>query len=154
MASDPEPGRLFLLLKAAQSSMRSALNDALEDVGITAAQLLILRALDQTPAVSSAELARQCAVSPQAMVVTIARMERDGLLERVKGSGRAIETHLTAEGKSRLERAHHRIAAAEKYLRNAVGSDRVDELCDVLEHVNDAFLKSHVVTTARSWDLT
>lgn len=154
MPTDPETGRLFLLLKAAQSSMRSALNDALEDVGITAAQLLILRALDQAPAISSAELARQCAVSPQAMVVAITRMEKDGLLERVKGEGRVIETHLTAEGYRRLELAHDRIAAAEKYLRSTVGSARIDVLCDTLDNVNTAFLNSRVVTSSRNWDVT
>jgi DNA-binding MarR family transcriptional regulator len=154
MTSDQESGRLFLLLKAAQTAMRSALNDVLEDIGITAPQLLILRALDQMPAMSSAELSRQCVVSPQAMVVAITRLEKDGLLERVKGEGRIIETHLTDEGKRKLELAHDRITAAENYLRDRIGSDRIDELCETLENVNTAFLKSHVVRTSRSWEIT
>lgn len=153
MESEQEPGRLFLHLKAAQAAMRSALCDAIADLEITPPQLLALRALDRTPAISNAELARQCFVSPQAMVVTLARMEQSGLIERIKGGGRVIETHLTAKGQATFLRAGERIAAAESYLRETIGEGRIDALLDTLQGVTDALLKSHVVTTARSWDV-
>jgi DNA-binding MarR family transcriptional regulator len=153
MDSGPEPGRLFLLLKAGQAAMRAALCDALDDIGITPPQLLALRAIYHTPAISNAEMARQCFVSPQAMVVTLSRMEQMGLIERVKGEGRVIETHLTKKGTATLDRAAERIAAAERYLCDALGEERVDALCATLGELNDALLKSQVVTTSRSWDL-
>jgi DNA-binding MarR family transcriptional regulator len=148
-----EHGRLFLHLKAAQAAMRAALCDALSDIGITPPQLLAMHALELTPAISSAELARQCFVSPQAMVVTLTRMEQAGLIERTKGGGRVIETHLTEKGHETLELAAKRIDGAQNYLRTVLGSDRVDQLADLLEEVTDALLKSQVVKTGRSWDL-
>ena len=153
MDSEQEPGRLFLLLKAAQAAMRSALADVLDDIGITPPQLLVLRTLYHSPAISNAEMARQCFVSPQAMVVTLTRMEQMGLVERVKGEGRVIETHLTEKGTVTLDRAAARIAAAEAYLRCALGEDRMEMLCDTLDDLNHCLLKSQVVTTARTWDL-
>jgi DNA-binding MarR family transcriptional regulator len=137
MDSEQETGRLFLLLKAAQAAMHSALADVLDDIGITPPQLMALRALYLTPAISNAELARQCFVSPQAMVVQLTRMEQMGLIERVKGEGRIID----------------RIDAAVHYLRSVVGEDRIEALCETLEDLNNALLKSQVVTTSRSWDL-
>ena len=153
MDSEQETGRLFLLLKAAQAAMHSALADVLDDIGITPPQLMALRALYLTPAISNAELARQCFVSPQAMVVQLTRMEQMGLIERVKGEGRIIQTHLTEKGRITLDRAADRIDAAVHYLRSVVGEDRIEALCETLEDLNNALLKSQVVTTSRSWDL-
>lgn len=154
MAShDPETGRLFLHLKAAQTAMRAALADVLDDIGITPPQLVVMRALELSPAISSAELARQCFVSPQAMVVTLTRLEQAGLIERTKGGGRIIETHLTQKGREVLLRAGERITGAVNYIRGIMGTERVDQLTAMLEELTDLLLKSQVVTTTRSWDL-
>jgi DNA-binding MarR family transcriptional regulator len=153
MDTEREPGRLFLHLKAAQTAMRAALCDVLSEIGITPPQLLAMRALERTPRISSAELARQCFVSPQAMVTTLARMEQSGLIERSRGGGRVIETHLTSKGLETLGRAADRIAAAEIYLRETLGSERIDALTDTLEALTEALERSEVVTSARCWDL-
>ena len=133
--------------------MRSALCDALSDIGITPPQLLALRALDESAAMSNAEMARHCFVSPQAMVATLSRMEHAGLIERVKGGGRVIETHLTEKGRATFERAGERIAAADRYLRESVGEKKIDDLNASLARLTECLLKSQVVTTARTWDL-
>ncbi len=151
MDSD-EPGRLFLHLKAAQATMRAALADALTDVGVTVPQLLILRAIDRTPAASSAELARQCFVSPQAMVSNIGKLEAAGLIERTKGGGRTLETHLTDKGRATYERAGSRIASAERYVVQELGEETVHALDRDLEALNETMQRSLVVTTSRTWD--
>jgi DNA-binding MarR family transcriptional regulator len=147
-----EPGRLFLHLKAAQAVMRAALTDAVSDIGITVPQLLILRAVDRTPAASSAELARACFVSPQAMVANIGKLEAAGLIVRTKGGGRTMETHLTDDGRAVYERAGSRIASAERYVIQTLGEDTVRTLDEDLRALTDCMLKSLVVTTSRTWD--
>lgn len=151
MAGDRDPGGLYLRLKAAQAAMRAALTDVLSDIGITPPQLLALRALERSPAISNAELARQCFVTPQAMVTTLVRLQRAGLLERVKGSGRIIETHLTEVGRETLDRAVDRVAEAERYLRDTLGTARVDALRETLEELTSALERTQVVTSVRSW---
>ncbi|HTU71138.1 MAG TPA: MarR family transcriptional regulator [Candidatus Baltobacteraceae bacterium] len=152
MQSDEETGRLFLHLKAAHGVMRAALTDVLDDIGITVPQLLILRAIELTPAVSSAQLARECFVSPQAMVNNVARLEADGLIARSKGGGRVLETHLTEKGQAILERAGSRIASAERYVTETLGEEQVQSLDASLVALTDCMLKSLVVTTSRTWD--
>jgi DNA-binding MarR family transcriptional regulator len=155
MHADPETGRLFLHLKAAQAAMRAALDDALADIGITSPQLLILRAIDENPRVSSAQLARQCFISPQAMVVNLARLESAGLIVRTpaKSGGRSLETHFTDKGLALFERAGSRVLSAERYVRQQLGDDAVNALDDGLRKLTDALLRSVVVTTSRSWDV-
>jgi DNA-binding MarR family transcriptional regulator len=153
MQSDEETGRLFLHLKAAHGVMRMALSEALSDVGITLPQLLILRGIELTPAISSAQLARECFVSPQAMVANIARLEAEGLIVRSKGGGRTIETHLTDKGLAIYERAGSRIQSAERYVTQTLGEDTVRALDRGLRELTDCMQKSVVVTTSRSWDV-
>jgi DNA-binding MarR family transcriptional regulator len=154
MQTDSEAGRLFLHLKAAQAAMRAALDDALADIGITSPQLLILRAIDANPRVSSAELARACFITPQAMVVNLARLESAGLIARTpaKGGGRSLETHFTDKGHALYERAGSRILSAERYVTQQLGEETVDLLDEGLRQLADVLLKSLVVTTSRTWD--
>jgi len=152
MNPNEETGRLFLHLKAAAATMRAALADSLEDLGITVPQLLILRAVECTPAISSAELARAIFVSPQAMVANIGRLEAAGLIERTKGEGRVLETHLTDKGRAIYDRAGGRIQSAERYVTQTLGEDLVRVLDDGLLKLNDCMAKSLVVTTSRTWD--
>jgi DNA-binding MarR family transcriptional regulator len=151
---DHDTGRLFLHLKATYHAMRAALDDALADLGITAPQLVILRTLDENPAVSSAELARQCFVSPQAMVVSLTRLEAAGLIERTpaKSGGRSLETHFTDKGRALFERAGSRVFSVERYVRQMLGDEDVATLDKDLQRLTDALLKSVVVTSSRTWD--
>ena len=152
MESDEETGRLFLHLKAAHATLRAALSDALSDLGLTVPQLLVLRAIEYSPACSSAELGRMCFVSPQAMVSNISKLEAAGLIVRTPGVGRTLETRLTEKGHAALERAGSRVASAERYITQVLGEDRVRALDNGLVALNDCMLKSLVVTTSRTWE--
>ena len=73
-------------------------------------QLIILRTIEYNPAISGAQLARDCFVTPQAMAANIAKLEAAGLIARSKGEGRALETHLTDKGRAIFDRAGSRVA--------------------------------------------
>jgi DNA-binding MarR family transcriptional regulator len=152
MEPNEETGRLFLHLKAAQAAMRAAMADALSDLGITPPQLLILRAIELSPAISSAQLARETFVSPQAMVANVTKLCEAGLIERSKGQGRTIETHLTAKGHETLERAADRVEGLVRYVTNRLGGDTVRKLDASLLTLTEALTQSLVTTTTRTWD--
>jgi DNA-binding MarR family transcriptional regulator len=152
MATDREAGRLFLHLKAAQATMRAALTDAVSELGVTMPQLLMLRALDLSPGISGAQLARECFVSPQAMVSNLARLCEAGLIERTKGAGRTFETHLTGKGHAILDRAGSRVLSVERYVTQEIGAERLRELDELLVTLNGVFEKSLVTITTRAWD--
>ncbi|MGA7572312.1 MAG: MarR family transcriptional regulator [Candidatus Aquilonibacter sp.] len=155
MASSPDEGtgRLFLHLKAAQGAARNALDDALSDLGLTSMQLIILRTIEYYPAISGAQLARDCFVTPQAMAANIAKLEAAGLIARSKGEGRVLEAHLTDKGRAIFDRAGSRVQSAESYIAEILGADTVANLDRVLRELTDCLQKSLVVTTARSWDI-
>jgi DNA-binding MarR family transcriptional regulator len=152
MSTDRETGRLFLHLKAAQATMRAALGDAIGDLGLTAPQLLLLRALELSPGVCGAQLARECFVSPQAMVNNLAKLRDAGLIERTKGPGRTYETHLTPKGLEILEQAADRVVAMERYVAGELGPEKMRVLDEALVALNDRLQKSLVVTTSRAWE--
>jgi len=153
MPTDGETGRLFLHLKAAQATTLAALTDALSDLGITVPQLITLRAISMTPAITSAQLARECFVTAQGMVTNIAKLEAAGLIVRSKGEGRTLETHLTDKGRAILDRAGSRIESARRYVAQTIGEETVRALDDALVALTECMQKSLIVTTARTWDL-
>jgi len=152
MKPNEENGRLFLHLKAAQAALRAALGDALSDIGITVPQLLILRAIELTPAISSAQLARETYVSPQAMVTNVTKLCEAGLIERSKGQGRTLETRLTPKGHDVLERAADRVEGAVRYVTNRLGAETVQMLDAALLALTEALQDSLVTTTTRAWE--
>ncbi|MGD0967664.1 MAG: MarR family transcriptional regulator [Candidatus Aquilonibacter sp.] len=149
---DDETGRLFLHLKAAQGAARNALDDALSDLGLTSMQLIILRTIEYYPAISGAQLARDCFVTPQAMAANIAKLEAAGLIARSKGQGRALEAQLTEKGHAIFDRAGSRVQSAERYIAEVLGAGTVAELDRNLRDLTDCLQKSLVVTTSRTWD--
>jgi DNA-binding MarR family transcriptional regulator len=154
MASPDEgTGRLFLHLKAAQGAARNALDDALNDIGLTALQLVILRTIEYSPAISGAQLARDCFVTPQAMAANISKLEAAGLIARSKGAGRVLEAHLTEKGRATFDRAGSRVESAERYIAEALGAETVANLDRTLRDLTDCLQKSVVVTTSRTWDV-
>jgi DNA-binding MarR family transcriptional regulator len=80
-----------------------------EQLGITARQATLLWLVKRSPGLSLAELAAQEGISPPAMSGHVDRLERSGLLERVRSSDdrRRVGLRLTDEG----ERVTRRVRA-------------------------------------------
>lgn len=79
----------------------------LADLELSANGYGVLFQLQSDPGVSSAELARRIVLTPQSVGPLLAKMARDGLVDReqVGGPGTAIITRITAEGQRRLAAA-------------------------------------------------
>ena len=81
-----------------------------EQLGITARQVTFLWLVKRSPGLSLAELAAEEGISPPAMSGHVDRLERAGLLERVRSDGdrRRVGLRLTDEGQRLLRRVRAR----------------------------------------------
>lgn len=79
----------------------------LADLGLSATGFGVLFQLRHDPEVSSAELARRVMLTPQSIGPLLARLERDGLVDREPTGppGARIITHITEPGRQRLVEA-------------------------------------------------
>lgn len=81
-----------------------------EQLGITARQATFLWLVKRSPGLSLAELAAEEGISPPAMSGHVDRLERGGLLERVRSSDdrRRVGLRLTDEGERLMRRVRAR----------------------------------------------
>jgi DNA-binding MarR family transcriptional regulator len=81
-----------------------------EQLGITARQATFLWLVKRSPGLSLAELAAEEGISPPAMSGHVDRLERSGLLERVRSSSdrRRVGLRLTDEGERLMRRVRAR----------------------------------------------
>ncbi|MCW2689989.1 MAG: transcriptional regulator [Mycobacterium sp.] len=117
----------YLLYRVA-AALRAEVTDAvLTPLGLAFPQYLCMRVLSVSPGLSSAELARNINVSPQAMNVVLRGLEDLGLVNRpaTVSSGRALPAELTSDGKTLLRRADTGVRAAEgRVLANLAETQR------------------------------
>lgn len=108
-------------LKMAQQALRTHLDAALQQIGLTTPQYAVLTFLEVEPGASNAALARRAFVTPQTMQAILVALERAGLISRTPHPehGRVQTTELTARGREALEAASGIVADAEARLRDA-----------------------------------
>ena len=92
------------LLKAVLQSFRIRQDEELQPHGITTSQLRMLWTVEANPAVSGAQVARMCSVTPQTGQATLAAMEAHGWIRRraSEKSDRVLVAELTAKGRKVL----------------------------------------------------
>lgn len=98
-----------------------------EQLGITARQVTLLWLVKRRPGLSLAELAAEEGISPPALSGHVDRLERAGLIERVRSSEdrRRVGLRLTDEGTRLLRRVRARRTT---WLTNRLGSLEPTEL--------------------------
>jgi DNA-binding MarR family transcriptional regulator len=135
-AQTPLAERFGYLLKVAQHALRTAMDDALRPVGVTASQYAVLTALDREPGLSNADLARAAFVTAQSMQGIVANLERDSLIKRTTDPAhkRILRTELTAAGRKALSRADAAVADIEGQMLNGLDAKRRAELNRMLKH--------------------
>jgi DNA-binding MarR family transcriptional regulator len=108
-------GRIGYQLKRAHQAFCQVVDDALRQVGLTTAQYAVLGFLEDADALSSAELARRCYVTPQTMNQLVAGLQARGVIRRAAhpSHGRILQTSLTEQGRRLVAQAHERVGAVE-----------------------------------------
>ncbi|MEV6130636.1 MarR family transcriptional regulator [Streptomyces violaceusniger] len=122
--ADPEES-LGFALKTLQQTLRSRMDAALAQTGLTTPQYLVLSILKDHPGVSNSELARYSAVAAPTMLKILDALAKAGYVERAERTPqlRTRGTTLTASGRSRLTQASATVAEFENLLRDAAGAD-------------------------------
>lgn len=113
-SAGPAADRPGLALKQAQAALRSHMDAALRDLGLTTPQYACLEALVQVPGISIAELARRTFVTRQAAHQVLGVLVREDLARREPDAGgRAVPVRATAEGERRAYAARTAVDAVE-----------------------------------------
>jgi DNA-binding MarR family transcriptional regulator len=113
-----EEGHLGYLVRQAHSAVRQAVDRALEDLGVTHPQFLVMTMVNAYPGASSADIARLTVLTPQTISLIVANLEKAGRLRRVRSRthGRIQHVELTGEGKALLARCRERTQQIESRL--------------------------------------
>jgi DNA-binding MarR family transcriptional regulator len=115
LTTSPAPGaNLGYLFRLAHQRFRAALEDGLEDLGLSAQEYVILSVFETRPELSSSELARITQVTRQTMHTAVLRLETAGLLERRPRNQRVVLVRPTRRGRRTLEAATERVRAIER----------------------------------------
>ncbi len=119
-AGDPAVGDVGYALKRAQHALRLLMDAALTPLDLTTPQYVVLSVLERAAhagedALSGAELARRCFVTPQTMTGLVAGLEGRALVRRRAHPthGRVLEVGMTGAGRATLRRAHAAAGAVE-----------------------------------------
>lgn len=111
LTADANLGYLFRL---AHQRFRSALDEELHDLGLSAQEYGVLSVFEARPELSTSELARIAQVSRQSMHAGVLRLEAAGLVERRARNQRAVLVRLTTRGRARLQDATERVREVER----------------------------------------
>jgi DNA-binding MarR family transcriptional regulator len=132
MATAPEPGERYrgteghlgYLLRQAQHAFSTAMAQALRDHGLTSPQFGVLSVLVADPGLSAADLARAAMVTPQAINLLVAGLEREGLIQKRKhpNHGRVLQLFATAEGVRRVRKAYPAVIELEDRIAEGIPS--------------------------------
>ncbi len=112
------------LVKRVQQGLRRQCDAALKATGISMAQYSTLRALDEHPEASAAELARLCFVTRQSLQDVLTGLRTAGLIENADAEprGRAQSLALTRQGLRRLRAAHEAVFAVEAVMLQGISA--------------------------------
>jgi DNA-binding MarR family transcriptional regulator len=111
--SEPEPN-LGYVFRLAYQRFRVALDEALEDLGLSAQEYVILSVFETRPELSTSELARITQVTRQTMHTAVLALESAGLLERRAKNQRIVLVRPTRRGRITLPAATDRVRAVER----------------------------------------
>jgi DNA-binding MarR family transcriptional regulator len=111
----PAPeANLGYLFRLAHQGFRAALEAALQDLGLSAQEYVILSMFETRPQLSTSELARITEVTRQTMHTAVLGLETAGLLERRQRNQRVVFVRPTKRGRKTLKAATDRVRAVER----------------------------------------
>jgi DNA-binding MarR family transcriptional regulator len=115
LTNGPGPeANLGYLFRLAHQRFRAMLEDALEDLGLSAQEYMILSVFETRAELSTSELARITQVTRQTMHTAVLGLETDGLIERRPENQRVVLVRPTKRGRITLAAATDRVRALER----------------------------------------
>jgi DNA-binding MarR family transcriptional regulator len=115
LTTSPGPeANLGYLFRLAHQRFRAALDDALQDLGLSAQDYVVLSVFETRAELSTSDLARITQVTRQTMHTAIVGLEAAGLLQRVPKNQRGVLVRPTKRGLKTLKAATSRVRAVER----------------------------------------
>jgi DNA-binding MarR family transcriptional regulator len=115
LTSDSEPeANLGYLFRLAHQHFRATLQEALQDLGLSAQEYVILSVFESRRELSTAELARITQVTRQTMHTAVLALETAGLIERRPKNQRVVLVRPTKRGRMSLAAATGRVRGVEQ----------------------------------------
>lgn len=120
--------------RLAELAWRKNLDGPLRELGLTIPQYSTLRALEQAPGASSAELARNALVTPQTMNALVLQLEDAELITRTASATnqRVLSAKLTPNGKALMTKAHRLVRRLECVAVTDLSESEHRQLLDLL----------------------
>ncbi|WIY02795.1 MarR family transcriptional regulator [Amycolatopsis mongoliensis] len=134
MSQPPTGDRPGYLLKRAQQALNQACTDRLRPLGLSMSQYAVLRALDDHPGASSAELARITFVTRQSLRDVLGGLRSAGLVTVAEqaSTGRARPVALTPSGHEKLRAAEDLVTRVELEMLGDLSADQQHYLASLL----------------------
>jgi DNA-binding MarR family transcriptional regulator len=138
-AARPRPSLLYAV-KQVELIVRAHLDDLLRDSGVTALQYTALTVLGRREGLTSAELARNSFVTPQAMADLISSLERGGFIVRHRNpdNRRQLLISLTTDGHALLTRFDAPVAGIEQRMLDGFDDGDRERFRDYLNRARSA----------------
>jgi DNA-binding MarR family transcriptional regulator len=132
----PAGSRVGYLVYRVERRVRARLDEVLRRHGVTTTEYVTLSVLRRHDGMSSAELARWAFVTPQAMNVVVARLEKRRLVRRRPDPhhGRVLRASVTAKGLEVLDRCDDSMDSIEADMLRDLPPEAVDFLRHTLAH--------------------
>ncbi|GAB3029025.1 MarR family winged helix-turn-helix transcriptional regulator [Parafrigoribacterium mesophilum] len=129
LTASPEVTLLYLI-KQLELAVRSHLDEAVRDAGLTALQYTALTVLERHPELTSAQLARNSFVRAQTMAQMITVLDGRGLItrERDPNSHRQYLLSLTPEGHRVLGQLREPVRGIEREMVQSLGDAEIRQL--------------------------
>jgi DNA-binding MarR family transcriptional regulator len=105
---------LGYLFRLAHQRFRASLEDALQDLGLSAQEYGILSVFETRSELSTSELARITQVTRQTMHAAVLELETAGLIERRPKNRRVVLVRPTKRGRATLAAATDRVRSVEQ----------------------------------------
>lgn len=96
--TDPLTGSLCLELRKASVAVMAAMSGEFGQWNLKPSEATLLKYVGANPGCTQSDIARAHRSNATNLVPLIARLERDGLLERMPGDGRAIALSVSEDG--------------------------------------------------------
>lgn len=139
MSQAPTKQRTGYLVKKVQQLFRQACDSELRPSGLSMSQYAVLRALEEHPDVSSAELARLCFITRQTLQDVLRGLRNAGLATVAErpSAGRARAVTLTDAGRERLTAADLVVHDVEARMLTGLSTRERGDLADLLTRCAD-----------------
>ena len=133
--NDPLSGSLCHELRKTSVAVMAAMSGEFGQWNLKPSEANLLKYVDANPGCTQSDIARAHRNNATNLVSLIARLERDGLLKRAPGDGRAIALSITEKGTAMLAKVDAGFQRLEDQLGSQLTSDQRRLVIDALRTI-------------------